>query len=137
MRSLSLLVIGATALSACSTAVQEPQTRSARAEAHLQQLLAGKTAGPAVSCVPQRGANQMIVIDDNTILFRQSSNLVYRAEMQGGCSRLGSGAYALKTNRFGSSSLCRGEIAELVDLQNGFSVGSCSFGDFVPYRSGR
>ena len=87
--------------------------------------------------MPQRGANQMIVIDDNTILFRQSSNLVYRAEMQGGCSRLGSGAYALKTNRFGSSSLCRGEIAELVDLQNGFSVGSCSFGDFVPYRSGR
>jgi hypothetical protein len=137
MRSLSLLLISATALSACSTAMQDPQTRSARAESQLQQLLAGKTAGQPVSCVPQRGANQMIVIDDNTILFRQSSNLVYRAEMQGGCSRLGSGAYALKTNRFGGSSLCRGEIAELVDLQNGFSVGSCAFGDFVPYRSGR
>jgi hypothetical protein len=137
MRSLSLIVIGATALGACSTAMQEPQTRSARAEAQLQQLLAGKTAGQPVSCVPRYGSGNMIVIDDNTILFRQSGNLVYRAEMQGGCSRLGSGAYALKTNRFGGSGLCRGEIAELVDLQNGFSVGSCSFSEFVPYRSGR
>jgi hypothetical protein len=130
-------VIGAATLGACSTAVQEPQMRSGRADAQLQQLLAGKVAGAPVSCLPARGADNMIIIDDNTVLFRHSSNLVYRAELQGGCPRLGTRAYALKTNRFGSSGLCRGEIAELVDLQNGFSVGSCAFGDFVPYRTGR
>lgn len=136
MRGLIEVVIAAAALGACSTAVQEPQVRSPRAEAQLQQLLAGKVAGPAVSCLPHYGADDMVIIDDHTVLFRHSSKLVYRAELEGGCSRLGTGAYALKTNRFGGSGLCRGEIAELVDLQNGFSVGSCAFGDFVPYRTG-
>ncbi|HVM36918.1 MAG TPA: hypothetical protein VM265_00810 [Sphingomicrobium sp.] len=137
MHRLSLVVTGAIALGACSTAVSEPQTRSARAETQLQQLLAGKVAGPPVSCLPNHRGNEMVVIDDNTLLFRQSGSLVYRAELEGSCSRLGSGFYALKTNRFGGGGLCRGEIAEVVDVQNGFSVGSCAFGDFVPYRSGR
>jgi hypothetical protein len=78
----------------------------------------------------------MIIIDDDTVLFRQNSKLVYRADLRGGCPRLGSGAYALKTNRFGGTGLCSGEIVELVDLQQGFTVGSCAFGDFVPYRTG-
>lgn len=135
MRSLPLILTASIVLGACSTAVQQPQTRSARAETQLQELLAGKVAGPAVSCLPSNRASEMVIIDDSTLLFRQGNNLVYRTELQAGCGRLGSGFYALKTNRFGGSGgLCRGEIAEVVDLQAGFSVGSCTFGDFVPYR---
>jgi hypothetical protein len=137
MRSLSLIVTGAIALGACAPALQQPQPRSARAETQLQELLAGKVAGAPVSCLPNHRANEMVIIDDNTLLFRQSGSRVYRAQLEGSCSRLGSGFYALKTNRFGGGGLCRGEIAEVVDVQNGFSVGSCVFGDFVPYTSGR
>lgn len=137
MRSLSLVLTAAIALGACSTAIQQPQTRSAKAETKLREMLAGKVAGPAVSCLPSNRANDMVIIDDNTLLFRQSSSLVYRTELQNGCSRLGTGMYALKTNRFGGGGLCRGEIAEVVDFQNGISVGNCTFGDFVPYRSPR
>lgn len=131
MRNLSLVLIIA-ALAACTTAPQ-PETRSARAEARLQELLAGKVAGQPLSCLPNYRSDDMIVIDDNTVLFRHSSNLVYRSDLQGACSNLGSGHYALLTQRGGGTGLCRGEIAQVVDVQNNITVGTCSFGDFVPY----
>ena len=33
----------------------------------------------------------------------------------------------------GGTGLCRGEIAQVIDTSQGFTVGSCSIGDFVPY----
>ena len=134
MRSISLLLLAATALGACSTSPQ-PTVRSAKAEAQLQKLLAGKVPGKPLSCLPQYRAEDMVVIDDNTILFRHGSRTVYRADLQGTCSQLGSGHYALLTRNFGGGTLCHGEIANVVDVQNGITVGSCVFGDFVPYYS--
>ncbi|MEO5971882.1 MAG: hypothetical protein ABIP91_00750 [Sphingomicrobium sp.] len=127
------LLIAAAALGACTTAPQ-PETRSAKAEAHLQKLLAGKVAGPPMTCLPHYRSNDMVVIDDNTLIFRSGSRRVYRNDLQGGgCSRIGSGHYALLTRLYGGSSLCRGQIAEVVDVANGITVGSCVIGDFVPY----
>ena len=114
MRSLSLLVI-ASALAACSTTM-EPPTRSAEAEAHLGKLLAGRV--------------NMVAIDDNTIAFRQGSR-VFINRPTGGCANLG-GPYALVVRK-PSTRLCRGDIAEVTDMHNGFTVGSCVLGDFVPY----
>lgn len=134
MRSMSLLLITA-ALAGCSTAPQPG--RSAGAEAHLQQLLAGKTAGAPRSCLPGYRSNDMVVIDDNTVVFK-TGRTVYRNDFQGGaCSNLGSGYYALLTRQYGGSGLCRGDIAEVKDLTNGITVGSCVLGDFVPYTSTR
>ncbi|MEO8546794.1 MAG: hypothetical protein ABI422_00360 [Sphingomicrobium sp.] len=127
---MSLLLLTA-ALGACSTGPQPG--RSAKAEAHLQQLLAGKVAGPPVSCLPHYRANDMVVVDDNTIVFRDGRT-IYRNDFNGGtCSQLGGGFYALLTRQFGGTGLCRGDIAEVVDTSNGFVVGSCVMGDFVPY----
>ena len=130
MRSLSLLVI-ASALAACSTTM-EPTTRSAEAQAQLDKLLAGKVAGTPVACLPQaRPSANMVSIDDNTIAFRQGSR-VYINHPSGGCSNLG-GSFALVT-RTPSTRLCRGDIAEVTDLRSGFTVGSCTLGDFVPFN---
>jgi hypothetical protein len=52
--------------------------------------------------------------------------------MQGGCGNLG-GGYTLVTKTYGTAELCRGDIAQVVDLQSHFTVGSCVFGDFIPY----
>lgn len=129
MRSLSLLVI-ASALAACSTTM-EPPTRSAEAEAHLGKLLAGRVAGEPVSCLPNaRPDANMVAIDDNTIAFRQGSR-VFINRPTGGCANLG-GPYALVVRK-PSTRLCRGDIAEVTDMHNGFTVGSCVLGDFVPY----
>lgn len=134
MRGIALLLVGAT-LASCAAAPQPG--RSAKAEAHLQRLLAGKVAGPAAACLPSYRSNDMVVIDDRTVAFRNGSRQIWVADLQGGCSNLGAGYYALVTRRFGGSGLCRGDIAEVADLANGFTVGSCVFGDFVPYTKPR
>jgi hypothetical protein len=134
MRGMSLLLV-AVAVGACTPI--EPVARSPQAEAHLQSLLRGRVPGPPVSCLPDYRSNDMVVIDDSTVLFRDGRT-VYRNDFQGGtCNHLGSGFYALLTRRFGGIGLCRGDIAEVIDTGTGMTVGSCVVGDFVPYTKPR
>ena len=130
MRSFCL-ILAATALAGCATA--PPQPRSAQAEQHLQQLLAGKVAGAPQSCLPSNRSSDMVVIDARTVLFRDGSRRVWRTEMRGGCTLLGSSHYTLVTRSFGGQGLCSGDLAQLADLSTGMIVGSCSWGEFVPY----
>lgn len=129
MRNIPLLVISA-ALVGCTTAPPSP-TRAAAAQAELQRLTQGRVAGPAISCLPNTRSRQSITVDDNTIVFRNGGT-VYVNRLQGGCSGLGSGFYALVTRSHGSG-LCRGDIADVADTSSGAVYGSCIIGDFVPY----
>lgn len=131
MRTLCLILASAAAVAGCATA--PPQPRSAGAEQHLQRLLAGKVAGAGRSCLPTYRSSDMLIIDDNTILFRDGSRRVWRTEMGGHCSSLGSGSYALVTSSFGGRGPCSGEIAQLTDLTSGMVAATCVWGDFVPY----
>jgi hypothetical protein len=136
MRVISVLMAGAM-LASCTTGPPEP-TRSAQKQQEFQQLLNGKVAQGSVSCLPHYRSGDMRIIDDQTIAFRDGSSRVYVNHMQGACNNLGFGSYALVTRQFGTADLCRGDIARVVDVMNGFTVGSCVFGDFVPYvRPGR
>jgi hypothetical protein len=107
--------------------------RSARAESRWQEFTAGKVAQAPVSCLPSYRSNDMAVIDEDTVAFRVNSGRTYVAHMQGGCPNLGVGPYALVTRQVGSSGLCRGDIADVVDMMAHTTVGSCVFGDFTPY----
>lgn len=132
MRNRVVVAVSVAVLSACTTA--PPPPRTAAAEQHLQRLLAGKTPGAAQSCLPSyRTSSDMVIIDDHTVLFRDGGRRVWRTEMRGPCSQLGSGHYILVTRSFGGQGPCRGDIARLVDLSSGMTVGSCSWGEFVPY----
>jgi len=136
VRRIALLLL-ATGFASCTTASPSP-TRAARSQAELQSLISGKVAQPAVSCLPSYNANDMVVIDENTVAFRSGPSRVYVAHMNGPCSNLGgAGNYALLTLNTGGTGLCRGEIARVVDTQSRITVGSCSFGDFVPYAKPR
>jgi hypothetical protein len=135
MRYISLLIV-AGGLVACATTAAEQPTRSAKSQKQYDELLAGKVAGKPVSCLPTYHQDDMVVIDEQTIAFRQGRARVYVNHMQGSCSNLG-GTYALVTKQFGNAELCRGDIGQVVDLQNHFTVGSCVFGDFVPYEKPR
>jgi hypothetical protein len=75
----------------------------------------------------------MVVIDENTILFRDGGNRVWRTDLRGPCNGLGRPGTALLTKQYGGTGLCSGEIAQVVDTSLGFTVGSCALGDFVPY----
>ena len=131
LSTLSPLIL-VSVLAGCAPYAAEPRT--AKAESKLTRALEGKVAGAAINCLPSYRANDMTIIDDGTLLFRQGSATVYRNDPPGGCSRLGDGTYTLVTRTMGGS-LCRGDIAQVVDLPSGMTVGSCSMGEFVPYRS--
>lgn len=133
MRTLILLGL-ATSAAACSTAAPLPEQRSARAEERLAKELAGRVAGVPVSCLPTYRSNDMIAIDDSTILFRDGTTRIWRNDVQGGgCNLLGAGGYTLVTRTSGGIGLCRGDIGQVMDLRSGTTVGSCVMGDFVPY----
>lgn len=133
MRTLIASALVAATLTGCAASGPETAERSPKAQQLLASYLDGKTPGQAISCLPHYRADDQIVIDENTILFRDGPNRVWRTEMTGGCMGLGSPGKAIVTRSFGGTGLCRGEIARVVDNVAGFTTGSCSFGDFVPY----
>jgi len=132
MRRTALLLIAAAGSACAASAMTEPRT--AKAEKTLLTELQGKVAGAPVSCLPPFRTNDMIVVDDNTVLFREGRNKVYRNDPPGGCAPMGNVGYTLVT-RSTSSRMCRGEIVQVTDLRSGVVAGSCSLGDFIPYQA--
>ena len=134
MRASSKLIVGlsiAAALAGCSTAPVQ-QARSARAERELADALAGRVAGKPVTCLPNYRADNMQIIDDWTILFRDGRT-VYVQNPRGGCPGIGSRRNVLVTRLWGSNQLCSGDISHLVDPSSGIGGGACVFSEFVPY----
>jgi hypothetical protein len=131
MRLISIAT-GAAVLASCTTAPPAP-SRTAQNQREYEQLLVGKVAQPVVSCIPPYRANDMRVIDDSTIAFKNGARQTYVTHMMGPCSGLADGHYALVTRKFGGADTCRGDLAQVVDLSNHMTVGSCVFGDFTPY----
>jgi hypothetical protein len=131
MRAIPVLLAGAV-LASCM-AVPPAPTRTAEGERDYQLALQGKVPQPPISCLPSYRAGDMKTIDESTILFRQGSSRAWVAHMEGPCTGLGSGHYALVTHQFGGQGMCRGDIAQVVDTLNRIPVGSCVFGDFTPY----
>ena len=136
MRRLATIAFAAAGLAACTADMGQPLQRGARQEAELRQALAGKIAGKPVDCLQSTNSGNMQIIDDNTILFHDGRRTYVQAP-RGGCSPLGSGHYTLVTKSFGGMGLCRGDIARVVDLPNGMTVGSCSLDSFIPYEKPR
>ncbi|WP_300973436.1 DUF6491 family protein [Sphingomonas sp. LHG3406-1] len=132
--SLATLAAAGT-LASCATNGQPP-ARSAAAQQELSRWLDGRVVGRPQSCLPTFRNQDMTIIDESTILFRDGANRVWRNDVNGPCSGLGRPGTALVTRQTGSQ-LCRGEIAQVVDTSTGFIVGSCSLGDFVPYTGPR
>ena len=66
------------------------------------------------------------------ILFRDG-HTVYVNTTLGECNNMSDDSYALVTRNVGPQ-LCRGDLATVTDASSGMTVGSCSLGDFVPYR---
>lgn len=131
MTKIVLLAVAAAGLASCATP-EPPAQRSAKMQETYDRLTAGKTAGPATDCLPLFRTNDMTVIDEQTLVFRDGRT-TWVNHMRGSCSALDRAGYAIVNRTFGSQ-LCSGEIARVVDTNTGMTVGSCAYGDFVPYR---
>jgi hypothetical protein len=136
MRSVLPLIVAAAAIAGCSApSPQATAMANAKAQAKLKTLLAGKVPGKPQACLASYRANDMIVIDDYTIAFRDGTNRVWINKPAGGCNLLSAGPYALVTRNTGGMGLCRGDIGQVVDTLSHAQVGSCVLNDFVPYMT--
>lgn len=134
LRVPTVTMIGALCALATLSASQAEVAPTPAASQKLAKALEGRTAGPAVNCIPNiRGQAKMRVIDDWTILFRDQST-IYLQKPRSECVGIEDGKYALVTRKFGSGEICSGDINQLVDVGTGFQAGHCTFGEFVPYR---
>jgi hypothetical protein len=132
MRKLIPLIAAAAVGSCTAVPPPAPIAPSPQAQMRLNELLAGKTPGAPQSCLPNWRTHNMVVVDDSTIVFRESSNRVWVQRPHGACDRLSNPSYALST-RSVTNRLCQGDVAQVVDPQANIGVGSCVLGDFVPY----
>ena len=128
----TLLGISATALLASCSTTPVQESRSPKAQEDLDRALAGRVAGPPVSCIPSYRSTDMQIIDDWTILFKDGRT-IYVQNPRGGCRGIGSGSNTLVTRLIGTSQLCSGDINHLVDLHSNIGGGACVFAPFIPY----
>jgi hypothetical protein len=132
---LVLAATGALIAGSCTTTPAQ-QVQSPKAQRELASALAGRTPGPPLRCIPSYRSDQMQVIDDYTILFRDGRT-VYLQRPPGGCTGLANGGRTLVSRKFGTTDTCEGDINHLVDFPSGMQAGSCVFGPFVPYTKPR
>lgn len=130
MRNI-LIASAAFGLAACSTAPEQPM-RSAENEAKYLKAIDGKVAGATMNCLPTYNANDMQVIDEQTIIFREGSSRIYVAHLRDSCDNLGQPGFALVTRSPGTG-MCSGDIAQIVQTASGMTAGSCVIGGFTPY----
>ncbi len=130
VRTLLSLALAATGLAAC--APYEARPVSAREAREFDEALSGRVAAPSVSCLPAYRTGNFVASRDGAMLFRDGAT-TYLTQTGGGCDRFSDNGYTLVTESFGGG-LCRGTIARVVDLHSGATVGSCTIGDFTPFR---
>ncbi|NII58190.1 hypothetical protein [Sphingomonas aerolata] len=135
MTRLSLLCL-TIAATAC-TATPREQAQIAQRETETQQKLAtalkGLTPGEPTLCLNALGQKQ-VTSYGSTFLYRVNNGTIYRTETNGGCGDLDRNILITRTP---SGQLCRGDITNTIDRASRFPSGSCSFGEFVPYRKAR
>lgn len=125
-------------LGACTPTARELQAqadRDAGARAALDRELAGLTPGRPLSCIEQTRVRNSRGFGD-TIVYQGPGRTRYVNHTSGGCEQY-SNNDAFIVTRTPSTSLCRGDIATVVDRSSRQQVGACSFGDFVPYSPTR
>ncbi len=128
------LMASAVALAGCApvdyaAGEKEPQLTE-KQQAKLDKKLAGRVAGEPVSCIQQSRIRSFTAISDDVLVY-EVGNTLYVNQPYRGCRGVTNDTLVTRTS---AGSLCRGDQARITDLQNGFDVGTCTFGEFTPYR---
>ena len=127
------LLVPMLALVGASCAPQEPPAMTAKQESDFAKLIEGRTPGKPQSCVNSTLLRGNKTYGEGVVVFEGATNsVVWVNRPPAGCPEL-KWSRALRT-RLHSSQLCSNDIATVFDPTNGIEYGSCSLGDFVPYR---
>ena len=101
-------------------------------QAKLDSRLEGRTAGEARSCINRNDQRNMTVISDEILIFSSSRNAktIYVNKPFLGCRNA---ERSILSYSRPTSALCQGEAITLTDSASQMPMGSCAFGEFVPY----
>jgi hypothetical protein len=120
------------ALLAIAAAPRDTRAEDAKTQAALAKELAGLTAGPAQACISTFETRDSSVTSfGDTLVYRTAGRTRYVSHTSG-CS--GVGGDNILITRSPSTQLCSGDIATTVDRTSRIQSGSCSLGEFTPYR---
>ncbi len=120
--ALALTVASAAPASQQSATMQKQQDALAR-------TLAGLNPGKPVSCISQRGIDNVQAYG-NVLVYSHGRAQKWRNDTGGGCSHMGQD---VMVSRSTMPEYCSGDIIETHDQSTGMPTGSCSLGEFVPY----
>ena len=128
MRIMKALVVGIL-LTASSSAFASP-SGSARGEAELAKMLAGRVAGKPVDCIPQHAIESSEVLEGTAIVYRDGNRL-YVNRPASGAESLDSDDILLTDTH--TPELCSVDVVRLIDRTSHFERGFVGLGKFVPY----
>jgi hypothetical protein len=135
MLCAAILVVGCTH-SGQPVAGTGDETQATGHEADLAAALSGRTAGAPQDCVNEGDLGGNKSYGRDVIVFSgRTEEVVYVNRPTGGCGGLDFGR-ALKITT-PAAKLCRGDIVTVFDPVSGVEYGSCSLGEFTPYRRAR
>ena len=100
-------------------------------EQQLDRLLAGRTAGEPRTCIPLYPNNNSTTIDKIGIVYDVGGTR-YLTRFQGGCPQLDNDR--MLVTRTPMTQICRGDIADVWTRTPATFVGTCTYGEFVPYK---
>lgn len=131
MKKILFSLPAAMLLAAPATSGEQVQLTE-KEQAKFDKRIEGRTAGKPRSCISRHDQRNMTVISDDVLIFgsRRNAKTIYVNKPFGGCRNADRNilVYSRPT-----SSLCSGEIVQIVDQGIGGPVGSCTFGKFIPY----
>ncbi|WP_162242944.1 hypothetical protein [Sphingomonas sp. Leaf412] len=93
--------------------------------------LAGRVAGPAADCIFTSRTEGPMIVDRQTILFREGGRRIWRADLGDSCPSLREDMILLIRPR--DSRLCRDDRFQPLDRDSRIPGAVCRFGRFVPY----
>lgn len=127
MKSLAMTAAGLAALAATPLAAQD---REERAEAAFQELVEGRTAGEAQSCIVTPNSNRLRVEEHVGLVYERGDILwVARARNP---QNLGNWDVPI-IERYSGSRLCTTDVTRTIDRSTGHFSGVLFLDDFVPY----
>ena len=123
MRSLLIPIAASALLGSASPAAPHKDA--------LADVLAGRVAGKPVECVDTSRLNGPQIIDDKTLIYRESGRRIWRNDLIGPCPGL-SPMDTLITDIYGSQ-LCRNDHFRALSPGGRIPGAYCRLGNFTPY----
>ena len=124
MRALSLIAF-AGLLASCSHPVSPPENV-------LAQVVAGRTAGPAQTCISNNPAENPHVIDAQTVAYGYGRT-IWINRLAAACPAL-SQANSIIVEAGVGGQYCRGDGVRGLEPGANIAGPRCNLGDWVPYR---